>query len=215
MISFNDVYRYLTEYEIERMENIIARFIKINPSKNITQTIVYKILAYIDNYFVIHDGSPIFPIEYKAMQHGPVPIKLYAELKVRGIESKYILTEREDNKTFFKLKKKNFTFNDKIFSPFEERLLDDLFTWLPSYFSAGQISESSHQDIAAWIKSWDKRKENANINDMHWVDTFDMNYNKKFKEVIQKLNREELKIRKEKVLESEAVLKARMELVYD
>ena len=205
----NEIYQYLTEREIERMENVIARFIHTRKGALVSQTSIYKMLAYVDNYFVVNDGNPLFLIEYKAMERGPVPIDIYDKLKSDEINTKYFGTYREGTRVCFKNKNQSFKFNDKLFSPFEQDLLKDLFEWLPIHMSTKDISDASHEDIASWRKAWSEKGVKANINDMLWIDTFDLTYNKKFKDVLEKLDSDELEYRKEQAIESQYIFQAR------
>jgi uncharacterized phage-associated protein len=144
-------------YQKEKIENAITFFAarhKKATRKPLSQTFLYKYLAFLDFTSLEETGRPALGLRYKAMERGPVPIGIYSK--------------REDLKTpvfeFRKVGETQFVVMPKqdpnldYFSRYEIDLMDRLIEIYADVFvRAGDISEASHQEIRAWKKAWDKQ----------------------------------------------------------
>ena len=144
-------------YQKEKIENAITFFAarhKKATRKPLSQTFLYKYLAFLDFTSLEETGRPALGLRYKAMERGPVPIEIYSK--------------REDLKTpvfeFRKVGETQFVVMPKqdpnldYFSRYEIDLMDRLIEIYADVFvRAGDISEASHQEIKAWKKAWDKQ----------------------------------------------------------
>ncbi len=124
-----------------------------------TQTQVYKYLAFVDFTSVKERGKPVFGLEYKAMQWGPVPFEVYNEFKnITQVEQyPYFKVLKKDNRIDIAplLNKK---LDMKFFSKEELKLLDRFIEILIDESNkTNHYSEASHQKIKAWKKAYDKR----------------------------------------------------------
>lgn len=64
----------------KRLPHIIACFSKLHYQKTkryLTQTQLYKYLAFLDYFAVKEMGRPVTGLRYIALEHGPVPEELY------------------------------------------------------------------------------------------------------------------------------------------
>jgi hypothetical protein len=170
--------RFLILYQEKKIENAIAYFAsEYHKGKGYypTQTWVYKFLAILDSRILRKTGTPCFGLEYSAMEKGPVPMKLYTEVK--------------DKQTFVKGKVR-FKFQpdpDKVyvspagepdldfFSDLELDEMDVIFgeVMCPSV-SLDSVIEKAHEEIKSWQIAWQKAKSmGRKIMPMDYSDEFD------------------------------------------
>lgn len=162
------VWGEMKPYQKERIENAISFFAKEHQKKtkqSPSQTHIYKYLAYFDFQVLKETGKAPLDLEYIAMKRGPVPIDIYSQR--REIESDlFAFEEIEDNKFIVKSKKVP---NLDFFSKDEIQKMNELiYIFASKYTTATIMSNSSHEQIQAWKKAWE-RKENSRIDK---TDTF-------------------------------------------
>lgn len=154
-------------YKKEKINNAICYFAseyKKRTKRNICQTILYKMLAFLDFIILEKTGKPALELEYKAMQKGPVPREIY--------ENRDIPYETECFK-FVQTGPQNYIIEHKqepdmdYFSKYEKEIMEEIISRYTSK-NVNQrelskiICEDSHKEIKAWEVAWNK-KENSII----------------------------------------------------
>lgn len=169
-------------YKDQRVEGAIAFFAAEHKKKTrevLSQTALYKYLAFFDFRSLEETGEPALGLTYQAMKNGPVPKEIYIDKKYRK-SPLYLFEERtfyKDGKEFTAydiipkpVKKKDYL---NYFSEYDLELMNKLvFFFAQSWVTARIMSDASHEKkdgIKAWVKTW-KKQRNAVI-DM--ADTFD------------------------------------------
>jgi uncharacterized phage-associated protein len=169
----------LIPYQKEKIENAICFFAfehREKSGKTLTQTYLYKYLAFLDFLSVEKLGIPAFDLEYKAMKRGPVPIAIYNnrdQLKTDLYEFK------KDESVYYVVPKRRP--NLEYFSDVEIALMNRLIKLhARKHCSTDDICEHSHRRITAWKKTFDKQQNDT-------IDFLDV-----FKDDIKKKNEEDL-----------------------
>lgn len=177
-------------YKNERIEGAIAFFASEHKKKtreNLSQTALYKYLAFFDFRSLEESGEPALGLTYQAMKNGPVPKEIYIDKQYR--KSKYY---QFFEKPFYK-EGKEFTAVEIIpkdvkskdylefFSEYDLKLMNDLvFIFSQLWVTAKVMSDASHEKrngIKAWVKTW-KRQHNATIDMAETFDNLHEKYNK-------------------------------------
>jgi len=158
-------------YRKEKIDNAICFFATEHQKKSgkpLTQTYLYKYLAFLDFLSVEKMGIPALDLEYRAMPWGPVPHKLYNERK----------SLKTDLYEFIDMGNEIFVIRPKAhadliyFSEFERDIMNQLISrYATHYGRANEISEDSHKKIRAYDKTYKIRK-NGIIN---YILTFNSN----------------------------------------
>lgn len=129
---------------------------KIGAKPNVGETVLYKLLYFIDfNYYEKYEEQ-IIGATYIKNHHGPTPIEFQVIIN-EMIESKEI--EVVKSKYFQHLQKKYLPHREpdlSIFNANEIKLIDDVLQKL-SGMNAKTISEYSHQDVP-WIVTAERQK---------------------------------------------------------
>jgi transcriptional regulator with XRE-family HTH domain len=129
---------------------------KIGAKPNVGETVLYKLLYFIDfNYYEKYEEQ-IIGATYIKNHHGPTPIEFQAIVN-EMIESKEI--EVVKSKYFQHLQKKYLPHRESdlsVFNANEIKLIDDVLQKLSS-MNASTISEYSHQDVP-WMITPDRQK---------------------------------------------------------
>ncbi len=146
----------------EKLNNAICFFAsehKKNSGTHLTQTYLYKYLAFLDFLSVKEFGVPSFDLCYRAMERGPVPIEIYNKrdnLKTPLFE----FVAQEKNIYIIRSKSRP---NLDYFSAFELDLMSGL---IKKYAKKGsrtdEISDDSHETLDAWKQTY-KTKKNGII----------------------------------------------------
>ena len=161
-------------YKREKIENAICFFASEylkRTKRNIPQTILYKMLAFLDFNVLKNTGKPSLELEYKAMKNGPVPIEIY--------DNRRIPYETECFK-FVQTGPQNFVIESKkepdldYFSDYELKVMEEIILkYGHRKISQKELSklicDDSHNEIKAWEIAWN-RKENSKI---EYDDVFD------------------------------------------
>lgn len=161
-------------YKREKIENAICFFASEylkRTNRNIPQTILYKMLAFLDFNVLKNTGKPSLELEYRAMERGPVPIEIY--------DNRKIPYETECFK-FVQTGPQNFDIESKkepdldYFSNYELKVMEEIIVkYGHRKISQKELSklicDDSHNEIKAWEIAWN-RKENSKI---EYDDVFD------------------------------------------
>ena len=159
-------------YKKEKLENAMCYFATEHHNKTgryLSQTILFKYLAYLDFMSLKDTGRPSLELEYKAMDNGPVPHKIYN--KRRNYKTSMVeFVPKSGNK--FIIESRNNP-NLDYFSRYEIRKMDELLSkYADPGISEKKISENicidSHEEIRAWKTAY--TKEHNSI--MNYEDTF-------------------------------------------
>ncbi|MCG6535689.1 MAG: SocA family protein [Syntrophales bacterium LBB04] len=150
-------------YREEKIKNAICFFASEHEKrtrKPLSQTFLYKYLAFLDFKSIELIGRPALGLVYSAMDKGPVPIDIYAKRDNLKNEC-FVFVPLEEEKYIVKANGKP---DLDYFSRFEITEMSRLVEIYADYFvKASDISEASHETIDAWKKTW-ARKRNAIIN---------------------------------------------------
>lgn len=144
-------------YRNEKIENAICFFAAMHKKatrKPLSQTFLYKYLAFLDFKSVEDTGRPAFGLQYRAMRMGPVPTEIYSkrenyktslfEFRRVGENQYVIISKAEPDLDYF----------SKAEIDEMNRLVE---IYADAFVRAGDISEASHQTIRAWKKAWEKQ----------------------------------------------------------
>ncbi len=145
-------------YRKEKIENAICFFAtehKKKAGKPLAQTYLYKYLAFLDFLSVEKKGTPAFDLEYKAMEMGPVPYRIYNKRRNLNTE---LFEFVDQGQNIFIVKSKSQP-NLDYFSKFEIGLMKRLITkYATEYGKTDEISDDSHKRIKAWKIAYDNKK---------------------------------------------------------
>jgi len=145
-------------YQKEKINNAICFFAQEHKKKSgkyLTQTYLYKYLAFLDFYSIEKTGMPTFGLKYRAMGRGPVPISIYNKRKNLKTDF-YEFRKQDDNLYIIYPKNKP---NLDYFSAFELEQMNKLISkYARKYGSTDEISDASHKEILAWKRTYAKKK---------------------------------------------------------
>lgn len=183
-------------YREEKIKNAVCFFASEHENrtrKPLSQTSLYKYLAFLDFKSLEETGRPALGLVYKAMERGPVPIEIYGKRDSLRNEC-FAFVSLEEGKYIVKANGKP---DLDYFSPFELKEMKRLIEIYADYFvTASDMSEASHEAIAAWRKTWEKQP-NGNID-----------YDAVFEEDLTKKPEEDLSFAEECYLLYKALKKA-------
>ena len=149
-------------YQKEKIENAICYFASEHyktTHKPLTQTYLYKYLAFLDFKSLEDTGKPALGLEYVAMDHGPVPIKIYRD---RDKIKSNCFDFRSSGKNVYVVVAKG-TPDLDFFSDQEIKEMRRLIEiYADQFVKASDMSEASHQSIKAWKRAY-KKKPNSII----------------------------------------------------
>jgi uncharacterized phage-associated protein len=156
----------------------------------LSQTALYKYLAFFEFRYLKSHGEMPLDLEYKAMEHGPVPIEIYAN---RETKNYFTLVSFEPVGSGIIVKPAG-KFNPDYFAETELDemcYLIDIFA--QQWIGAGVMSKASHDNIRAWDITY-KKRPNQTINP---IDEFDRD--------ILEIPEEELTPQEERYLTQKAI----------
>ncbi|ASJ21506.1 Panacea domain-containing protein [Brachyspira hampsonii] len=146
-----------------QIENAILFFaIKYHniTKKNLTQTKLYKFLAFLDFEIMEEYGEPALGLTYRAMKRGPVPIEIYEDKEYRNNDA-YTFKKLRDNIYIIKVKNRKLLDLD-YFSDIELDKMNQIVQfYIDDIVDTSEISELSHIIIKPW-----KRRYNLKENDI-------------------------------------------------
>ena len=161
-------------YRKERIDNALLFFAQSHYKKTkiyLSQTFMYKYLAFFEFRYLEKTGDMPLELTYKAMERGPVPMEIYDNRAVPGYFSKVIFepSPMKDGKTKYTIKPKGI-FEADYFAEAELEEMNNLIEmFAQSWVRASEMSEASHQAIKAWKKTYD-RQPNAEIDPIEEFD---------------------------------------------
>jgi hypothetical protein len=154
-------------YRKERINHAILFFAQGHYRKThkyLSQTALYKYLAFFEFRYIKKYGDMPLELTYRAMQYGPVPIELYDE---RDNPDYFSLVNFEpiilkNGKSAY-IKPKGI-FNPDYFAATElEEMRNLIEIFAQQWIGAGVMSNASHDDIRAWKVTY-KEHPNQIIN---------------------------------------------------
>jgi hypothetical protein len=161
----------MTAYRKERIDHAILFFAQEHykkTRKHLFQTALYKYLAFFEFRYLKAYGEMPLDLEYRAMEHGPVPIEVYANREA-GDYFPLVSFERAGNGFVVKPRGK---FNPDYFAETELKAMRDLIEiFAQQWIGAQTMSNASHNDIRAWRVAY-KNRPNQPIDP---IDEFDRN----------------------------------------
>jgi hypothetical protein len=140
-------------YQQEKLDNAICFFAiehKQLSGKPLTQTYLYKYLAFLDFSMVKETGVPTLGLDYRAMKRGPVPVPLYNERhkKKTGL---YEFKKQEEN--IFIIEPKGPPNLDYFSEMEKEKMAELVCRYARRYSRTDEICEDSHKQISAWART--------------------------------------------------------------
>jgi len=172
--------KILIPYQKERIEGAIAFFAskhKEQAKQNLSQTALYKYLAFFDFKSLNDSGEPALGLTYIAMPFGPVPQEIYKEKKY--IDSKYYKFHPKGNSVIIipTSHKPDYL---EYFSEYDMELMNDLIEIFATLGKSSSImSEASHENNE-WGKAWRKTRNKNPNSIINMADHFD-NLEEKYK----------------------------------
>jgi hypothetical protein len=164
----------MLSYKKERIDNALL-FFALNhykkTKKYLSQTFLYKYLAFFEFRYLKTAGDMPLELTYKAMDHGPVPMEIYDNRDNPGYFSKVIFepVQTKSGGTGY-LIKPNGKFDSDYFAEDELDEMNSLISiFAQQWVGAAEMSEASHQAIRAWKTAY-LRQPKADIDP---IDEFD------------------------------------------
>ena len=175
----------------EKRINAIRYFCK--NTKNLTETKLYKLLYFLDFLHFKEVGRPVTDLEYFAWDYGPVPTKLFFEIKERKAPKEILLCiiEEKDIETGEKVKTsfKSFQAPDlNVFSEREIQILEKV-AFIFKDAKAKNMTEITHLKNEPWHRTLESKGKNARIDYLLSLD--------KDAKIDESLAQERLKLSKE------------------
>jgi hypothetical protein len=181
-------------YRKERINHAILFFAQEHYKKTrkyLSQTALYKYLAFFEFRYIKKYGDMPLELTYRAMQYGPVPIELYGK---RDNPDYFSLVNFEPAGNSVYIIKPKGVFNSDYFAATElEEMRSLIEIFAQQWIGAGVMSNASHNDIRAWKVTY-KEHPNQIIDPM---DEFDRN--------ILEISGEELTPQEERYLTQKAI----------
>lgn len=170
-------------YKKEKLNNAICYFaneVYKRRREYLPQTLLYKLLSYLDFTSIKRTGIPALELKYYAYKNGPVPVDLYQN-KSQYETDCFRFEARSSNRFIFISKKEA---DLSYFSDSEVGIMNDL---LNKYIIKDitmkdiidNICNDSHKDIKAWKVAYDRGKNKI----MNYGDTFEEIDKKKFEDL--------------------------------
>jgi len=164
----------MLSYRKERIDNAILFFAQNHYKKTkkyLSQTFLYKYLAFFEFRYLKAAGDMPLELTYKAMDRGPVPMEIYDNRDNLGYFSKVIFEpfQTKSGGDGY-LVKPNGKFDPDYFAEAElEEMKNLIEMFAQRWLGASEMSEASHQDIKAWKKTY-TRQRNAEIDPIEEFD---------------------------------------------
>ncbi len=139
----------------EKRINAILYFCK--NTKNLSETKLYKLLYFLDFLHFKKIGKPVTDLEYFAWNYGPVPNKLYFEIKNKNAPAEIlrcIIPVKDDitGQTVSTKFKSTKSPNLKVFTKREREILENV-AYIFKEATANQMTEISHLKNKPWDKT--------------------------------------------------------------
>jgi hypothetical protein len=154
-------------YRKERIDNIVLYFASEHYKKTkkyLSQTALYKYLAFFEFRHLKKHGDMPLELHYRAMQYGPVPIDIYEHREDINYFPKVLFEKKtlESGKAIFIVKPIG-KFEDDYFSENELEDMRELIEIFAQQWVGAQVmSDGSHQSLRSWKVTY-KRAPNTLI----------------------------------------------------
>jgi hypothetical protein len=164
----------MLSYQKERIENALLFFAQNHYKKTkryLSQTFLYKYLAFFEFRYLKQYGDMPLELTYKAMERGPVPMEIYGNRDTPNYFSKVTFepTKTNSGNSMYLVKPKG-TFEPDYFAEAELEEMDHLIEmFAQEWVGSTEMSEASHQAIQAWKKTY-SRQPNADIDPIEEFD---------------------------------------------
>ena len=164
----------MISYRKERIENALLFFAQNHYKKTkryLSQTFLYKYLAFFEFRYLKTAGDMPLELTYKAMERGPVPIEIYENRDKPDYFSKVIFEPipTKSGKPGYIIKP-NGKFESDYFAVAELEEMNNLIEMFAQlWVTSSEMSEASHQAIRAWKKTY-TRQPNADIDPIEEFD---------------------------------------------
>jgi len=166
----------MLSYRKERIDNALLFFAEKHYKKTkkyLSQTFLYKYLAFFEFRYLKAAGDMPLELTYKAMERGPVPMEIYRNRDNPDCFSKVKFEpfQTKSGKDGYLIKPKpNGKFEPDYFAEAELKEMNNLIEmFAQQWVGAAEMSEASHQDIKAWKKTY-SREKNADIDPIEEFD---------------------------------------------
>jgi hypothetical protein len=145
-------------YRTERIENAALFFARKHYQKTkkyLSQTALYKYLAFFEFRYLKKVGDMPLELTYRAMPRGPVPTEIYENRDKPDYFHKVIFEPFQTKNGTGYLVKPNGKFNPDYFAEAELEEMNNLIDiFAQKWIGASEMSDMSHGEINAWKKTW-------------------------------------------------------------
>jgi hypothetical protein len=183
----------MVAYRNERINHAMLFFAREHHKKTrryLSQTALYKYLAFFEFRYLKSYGEMPLDLEYRAMEYGPVPIEIYANRETKNYFT--LVSFEQAGKGL--IVKPTGKFDPDYFAETElEEMRNLIEIFARQWVGAGVMSKASHDDIRAWIVTRNDRPNQI----IDPIDEFDRN--------ILEIPEEELTPQEERYLTQKAV----------
>ncbi|MDR1389992.1 MAG: SocA family protein [Treponema sp.] len=147
-------------YRKERLENAMLFFAQEHYKKTrkyLSQTALYKYLAFFEFRYLNKTGNMPLELTYRAMERGPVPIEVYDKRDTNGAFSTVTFEpfQTQDGNFGYLVKPKG-KFNADYFAEAELDEMKALIEMFAQGWGAAVMSDATHTSIKAWKKTYAK-----------------------------------------------------------
>jgi uncharacterized phage-associated protein len=160
-------------YRKERIDNAILFFAQKHYQKTkkyLSQTALYKYLAFFEFRYLKKAGDMPLELTYKAMRHGPVPMEVYSNRDKPDCFPTVIFESFQSGSGTGYIVKPNGKFNADYFADAELEEMNNLIEiFARQWVGASEMSDASHRAIKAWEKTF-SRSPNAVIDPIEEFD---------------------------------------------
>ena len=145
----------IIDYSDEKLRNAVLIF--ATKTKFVGMTKLMKLLYYLDFWHYQETGFPVTGQSYKVWKFGPVPVKVWAELKDKsanfGLSSVVRVVPASDDETAFKvLPCPGVQINERLFSRREKRIISRIVEVFANV-QTKDIVAASHERKEPWFKT--------------------------------------------------------------
>lgn len=148
----------MVPYQKEKTDNAICYFAlrhKEATGKNLSQTFLYKYLAFFEFEFLKKYGRPPLGLKYLAMDKGPVPIDIYGKRSAYNTSCAAFKRISEDQYVVIAKAKPDMDY----FSSAEIEEMSRLIKiYADEFVRTKDISDASHMGIAEWGVTYGKKR---------------------------------------------------------
>jgi uncharacterized phage-associated protein len=140
-------------FEKEKISNLIVYLSSRIDKLYITKFL--KLIYLIDETSVKHTGVPVFDLDYKVWQFGPVNTEIYYKLLFNISDFTEYFTIQENK--FGKIITSNSDFDDSEFSEYELSIIDEIIEEY-GHLSASKLVKILHKKDSLWYKIVKEKK---------------------------------------------------------